>query len=86
MIANAKFTAEAFRAYSQQITEATVEVYRAVNSTLVPTASHPHYVFNMRDVFNVFKGLSIASEVKTIQRMQVIRYEIIIIIIILKTV
>jgi dynein heavy chain len=39
------------------MTQATIEVYEAVTTQLLPTPSKSHYVFNLRDMSKIFQGL-----------------------------
>lgn len=41
----------------KRITNATIQVWKDIKSNLLPTPSKFHYLFNLRDVSRVFKGL-----------------------------
>eukprot|EP01105_Mastigella_eilhardi_P001895 TRINITY_DN122_c1_g4_i2.p1 TRINITY_DN122_c1_g4~~TRINITY_DN122_c1_g4_i2.p1 ORF type:complete len:4382 (+),score=1298.66 TRINITY_DN122_c1_g4_i2:875-14020(+) len=43
------------------MTQATWEIYQQVSSTLLPTPTRSHYVFNLRDMSKVFQGLLCAN-------------------------
>lgn len=43
------------------ITQATLDVYDAVVTNLLPTPAKNHYVFNLRDMTKVFQGLLLAN-------------------------
>ena len=43
------------------IIKATLELYRRITATLLPTPSRSHYLFNLRDISKVFQGLMMGS-------------------------
>ena len=48
---------ETVKAYIQDLTSCTIDVYNLVCEQLKPTPSKFHYTFNMRDVSKVFQGI-----------------------------
>eukprot|EP00668_Euglena_longa_P046636 GGOE01062321.1.p1 GENE.GGOE01062321.1~~GGOE01062321.1.p1 ORF type:complete len:2198 (+),score=861.46 GGOE01062321.1:644-6595(+) len=48
---------EDFRLMIDHLVQATVEVYNAVVSEMLPTPSKSHYLFNLRDMSKVFQGV-----------------------------
>lgn len=45
-----------------QITQATIEVYRAVSRELLPTPTKSHYLFNTRDLAKIIQGVMQATK------------------------
>ncbi|KNC52665.1 dynein heavy chain domain-containing protein [Thecamonas trahens ATCC 50062] len=54
------------RSLSSSVISATFDVYAAVIEHFKPTPSKPHYVFNMRNLFKVFRGMLRASPEKMV--------------------
>ena len=49
-----------FNSYSQDITKATLEVYKNVQNVLLPSPLKSHYIFNLHDLAKVIQGISLA--------------------------
>jgi len=47
------------------LTKATIELWNKVKNTMLPTPSKFHYVFNMRELSRIFKGI-LGTQPKTI--------------------
>ena len=62
-----KFSERATRGIEDRIVTATLELYRKVEEEFKPTPNRVHYTFNIRDVGNVFKGMSLCNP-KTIRK------------------
>jgi dynein heavy chain, axonemal len=62
-----KFSERATRGIEDRIVTATLELYRKVEEEFKPTPNRIHYTFNIRDVGNVFKGMSLCNP-KTIRK------------------
>lgn len=45
----------------KKIVNATISLHQAVSESFLPTASKFHYVFNLRDLSNVFQGICMAN-------------------------
>jgi len=39
------------------LTKATIELWNKVKNTMLPTPSKFHYIFNMRELSRIFKGI-----------------------------
>ncbi|KAJ3339931.1 Dynein heavy chain 2, axonemal, partial [Kappamyces sp. JEL0680] len=48
---------EDVKALGESITPATIEIFNAVTSQLLPTPARIHYLFNLRDISKVFQGI-----------------------------
>lgn len=48
---------EDVKALGEPITQATIEIFNAVTSQLLPTPARIHYLFNLRDISKVFQGV-----------------------------
>ena len=62
-----KFSERATRGIEDRIVIATLDLYRKVEEQFKPTPNRIHYTFNIRDVGNVFKGMSLCNP-KTIRK------------------
>lgn len=62
-----KFSERATRGIEDRIVSATLDLYRKVEEQFKPTPNRIHYTFNIRDVGNVFKGMSLCNP-KTIRK------------------
>lgn len=62
-----KFSERATRGIEERIVTATLDLYRKVEAEFKPTPNRIHYTFNIRDVGNVFKGMSLCNP-KTIRK------------------
>ena len=62
-----KFNERATRGIEERIVTATLDLYRKVEDEFKPTPNRIHYTFNIRDVGNVFKGMSLCNP-KTIRK------------------
>lgn len=62
-----KFSERATRGIEDRIVGATLDLYRRVEEQFKPTPNRVHYTFNIRDVGNVFKGMSLCNP-KTIRK------------------
>jgi dynein heavy chain len=51
----------AVQKYVNNIVQACLNLHQRVTSTFLPTATKFHYVFNMRDLSNVFQGITFAQ-------------------------
>lgn len=49
------------RPYLDELAISTVEIYQKLVTSLLPTTSTPHYLFNLRDLFNVMEGIATAN-------------------------
>ena len=62
-----KFSERATRGIEDRIVTATLDLYRKIEEEFKPTPNRVHYTFNIRDVGNVFKGMSLCNP-KTIRK------------------
>ena len=53
---------DAIKPLGDQITQGTIEIYRAVSRELLPTPSKSHYLFNTRDLAKIIQGVMQASK------------------------
>ena len=53
--------AESVKKTCEAVVNATIEVYFRISTTLKPTPTRFHYMFNLRDVSKVFQGILMAS-------------------------
>ena len=53
---------DAIKPLGDQITQGTIEIYRAVSWELLPTPSKSHYLFNTRDLAKIIQGVMQASK------------------------
>lgn len=61
------FVSNAFKTNSDLLIRATIELHKKVYKTLFPTTIKPHYLFDIRDLVSVFKGLILVAESKQIE-------------------
>jgi hypothetical protein len=61
-ICDARLNAPALKEMCRDLISASIELYRNVCRNLLPTASAPQYLFNVRNLFNVFKGILMSEE------------------------
>lgn len=54
---NAKKFSDAFNKVSDSLPYATIKLWNRVKDTILPTPSKFHYVFNMRELSRIFKGI-----------------------------
>lgn len=52
---------EELKGLVEQLTQATLDVYKRVTSVLLPIPSKSHYLFNLRDLSKVFQGIARAD-------------------------
>ncbi|CAF0886754.1 unnamed protein product, partial [Adineta ricciae] len=57
---NAPFT-QAIQRYTPQLVDGALAVHQRVASTFLPTAIKFHYIFNLRDLSNIFQGILFAT-------------------------
>ena len=62
-----KFSERATRGIEDRIVTSTLSLYRKIEEEFKPTPNTVHYTFNIRDVGNVFKGMSLCNP-KTIRK------------------
>jgi dynein heavy chain len=49
---------------NEKLTMASIEVYKTVCASLLPTPSKSHYTFNLRDLSKVFQGMLMVESKK----------------------
>lgn len=52
-----KFSSEDTLKVIANLTKATIELWNKVKNTMLPTPAKFHYVFNMRELSRIFKGI-----------------------------
>ncbi|KAG2392323.1 hypothetical protein C9374_012575 [Naegleria lovaniensis] len=64
---------EEVKTLSEELTHATIGLYKAVSSVLLPTPKKIHYSFNLRDLSKVFQGLLVADHESLDSKEQTLR-------------
>jgi hypothetical protein len=57
LLSRRKYFNEGIQSVSEHLVSATVELYNAIRSSLLPTPSKSHYTFNLRDLSKVVQGV-----------------------------
>ena len=52
---------------SDIVTTATIKLFRRVCLKLPPTPTKSHYTFNLRDIFNIFRGILNTSQTRLLE-------------------
>jgi dynein heavy chain len=58
---------EDIKTKANEITEATIKLYKRVLIKLPPTPTKSHYTFNLRDIFNIFRGILNSSSNRLVE-------------------
>ena len=53
---------ESVKPLSDKVTTATLDVYKTIASTMLPTPAKIHYLFNLRDISKIFQGMYRANK------------------------
>ena len=53
---------ESVKPLGEQVTMATLDVYKSISATMLPTPAKIHYLFNLRDISKVFQGMYRANK------------------------
>eukprot|EP00002_Diphylleia_rotans_P012132 TRINITY_DN2375_c0_g1_i1.p1 TRINITY_DN2375_c0_g1~~TRINITY_DN2375_c0_g1_i1.p1 ORF type:complete len:4335 (+),score=913.34 TRINITY_DN2375_c0_g1_i1:198-13202(+) len=66
------FSAE-IKTQTDRCISATLDLYRAISKTLLPTPSKSHYIYNSRDLFRIFRGILMADPKRLTKMPQFVR-------------